>query len=71
MPVGVTGLAVALLEQAAIDGGSLYPRERSLRLKENRLLQWAVMHPEDIARSNFGQGAHAHFFTNMGKVRTV
>lgn len=33
MPVGVTGLTVAQLEQAAIDGGSLYPRELSLRLK--------------------------------------
>ncbi|CBJ31449.1 conserved unknown protein [Ectocarpus siliculosus] len=71
MPVGVTGLTVAQLEQAAIDGGSLFPRELSLRLKENRLLQWVVMHPEDIARSNFLQGAHAHFFTNMDKYDLV
>ncbi|CAN0265797.1 unnamed protein product, partial [Ectocarpus sp. 8 AP-2014] len=71
LPVGVTGLTVAQLEQAAIDGGSLYPRELSLRLKENRLLQWVVMHPEDIARSNFLQGAHAHFFTNMDKYDLV
>ncbi|CAM9444220.1 unnamed protein product, partial [Ectocarpus sp. 12 AP-2014] len=71
MPVGVAGLTVAQLEQAAIDGGSLYPRELSLRLKENRLLQWVVMHPEDIARSNFLQGVHAHFFTNMDKYDLV
>ncbi|CAN0157816.1 unnamed protein product, partial [Ectocarpus fasciculatus] len=71
MPVGVTGLTVSELEQRAMDGGSLYPRDLSLRLKENRLLQWTVMHPEDIARSNFLQGAHAHFFTNLDKYDLV
>ncbi|CAN0487385.1 unnamed protein product, partial [Ectocarpus sp. 12 AP-2014] len=71
IPVGVTGLTVSELEQRAIDGGSLYPRDLSLRLKENRLLHWTVMHPEDIARSNFLQGAHAHFFTNLDKYDLV
>lgn len=33
MPVGVTELTVSELEQRAIDGGSLYPRDLSLRLK--------------------------------------
>lgn len=38
-PVGVTKLTVAELEQRAVDGGSLYPRELSLRLKVRRALE--------------------------------
>ena len=33
LPVGVTCLTVAQLEQRAIEAGSLYPRELALRLK--------------------------------------
>ena len=33
LPVGVTGLTVAQLEQRAIEAGSLYPRDLALRLK--------------------------------------
>lgn len=70
-PVGVTGLTVAQLEKRAMEAGSLYPRELALRLKENRLLQWTVEHPDDIARSNFLRGEHAHFFTNLDRVSTT
>ncbi|CAN0508128.1 unnamed protein product, partial [Ectocarpus sp. 12 AP-2014] len=38
---------------------------------ENRLLQWTVTHPDDIARSNFLHGSHAHFFTNLDKYDLV
>eukprot|EP00752_Nemacystus_decipiens_P014162 g12593.t1 len=71
LPVGVTGLTVAQLEQRAIEAGSLYPRELALRLKENRLLHWTVTHPDDIARSNFLRGDHAHFFTNLDQYDLV
>lgn len=36
--------------------------------QENRLLHWTVEHPDDIARSNFLRGDHAHFFTNLDRV---
>ena len=36
--------------------------------QENRLLHWIVEHPDDIARSNFLRGDHAHFFTNLDRV---
>ena len=36
--------------------------------QENRLLHWTVTHPDDIARSNFLRGDHAHFFTNLDQV---
>ncbi|CBJ28852.1 conserved unknown protein [Ectocarpus siliculosus] len=71
IPVGVTRLTVAELEQHALDAGSLYPRELTLRIKENRLLHWVVTHPDDIARSNFLRGDHAHFFTNLDKYDLV
>ena len=37
-PVGVTSLTVQGLEQRAIEAGSLYPRQLSLRLKVGRAL---------------------------------
>lgn len=39
--------------------------------QENRLLHWTVEHPDDIARSNFLRGDHAHFFTNLDRVRSA
>ncbi|CAM9677124.1 unnamed protein product, partial [Hapterophycus canaliculatus] len=39
--------------------------------QENRLLHWIVTHPDDIARSNFLKGDHAHFFTNLDKYDLV
>lgn len=36
--------------------------------QENRLIHWTVEHPDDIARSNFLRGDHAHFFTNLDRV---
>ncbi|CAM9118472.1 unnamed protein product, partial [Scytosiphon promiscuus] len=71
IPVGVTGLTVTQLEERAAKLGSLYPHELALRIKENRLLHWIVTHPDDIARSNFLKGDHAHFFTNLDKYDLV
>ncbi|CAN0009051.1 unnamed protein product, partial [Choristocarpus tenellus] len=67
VPVGVTRLTLAQLEEGTREKGSLFPRELSLYIKENRLLHWVVEHPDDIARANFLMGDHAHFFTNLDK----
>ncbi|CAM9413957.1 unnamed protein product [Ascophyllum nodosum] len=70
-PVGIMSLTVQGLEQQAKEAGSLYPRQLSRRLKENRLLHWTVEHPTDIARSSFLRGDHAHFFTNLDRYDLV
>ena len=45
--------------------------QRTIRTpQENRLLHWTVTHRDDIARSNFLRGDHAHFFTNLDQVST-
>ncbi|CAM9332095.1 unnamed protein product, partial [Phaeothamnion confervicola] len=67
VPADVATVTREQLEQEALVRGSLYPRELAIFLKENRLLQWCVTHPDDIARANFLVGEHAHFFTNLDK----
>jgi len=56
VPSNVTEMSVNDILTAAKDAGGLMSYELASEIKANRLLQWLVMHPEDIALTNFLAG---------------
>ena len=65
VPANVAELSVHNLLDAASCQGGLMSLELASELKSNKLLQWLVMHPEDIAFANFLNGDKKTVFENI------
>jgi hypothetical protein len=56
IPTKVNEMSVLDILNAARDSGGMMSFELASEIKANRLLQWLVMHPDDIALTNFLAG---------------
>lgn len=56
IPTKVSAMSVDDILNAAKDAGGMMSFELASEIKANRLLQWLVMHPDDIALTNFLAG---------------
>lgn len=65
IPVDVHQWSYAELEQQVRERDGFYPQELLRELKDNKLLHWVVMHPDDIKCANFLAGATAKYFTDL------
>jgi hypothetical protein len=65
IPINVTELSSAELTRIVDAKAGFYTHELVAEIKSNKLLHWIVMHPDDIAKSNFLTGEHRQYFVNM------
>jgi hypothetical protein len=69
IPLNVAELSVNDIMQAARESGeqepTLYTLELATEIKQNKLLHWLVMHPDDIALDSFLTGERKAIFENV------
>jgi hypothetical protein len=65
LPLNISELSVAELQELAKQRQSLFPQELALELKSNKLLHWIISHPQDIATTNFLHGESRQYFVNL------
>jgi hypothetical protein len=63
MPANIRSLSVEEIVAAAEEKGGLMTYDLALYLKNNKLVQWVMMHPTDIAHDNFLSGEFKASFT--------
>lgn len=71
MPSTIADMTVRDLKQAVAQRGGLITPELASELKANKLLQWLVMHPQDIANENFLNGEKKHYFLNLERLDVI
>jgi hypothetical protein len=65
IPVNIAQLSIADLLEEVKKKGALYTNELAVEIKNNKLLHWLLMAPEDIAMTNFLSGEHRQYFVNL------
>ena len=65
IPLNISQLSVGDLLEEVKARGALYTHELAHELKNNKLLHWLLMAPEDIAMTNFLSGEHRQYFVNI------
>lgn len=65
IPVNIAQLSITDLLKEVRDNGALYTHELAHEIKNNKLLHWLLMTPEDIAMTNFLSGEHRQYFVNL------
>jgi hypothetical protein len=71
IPVNIAQLSIADLLVEVKDKGALYTHELALEIKNNKLLHWLLMTPEDISMANFLSGEHRQYFVNLDGLDVV
>lgn len=65
VPVNIATLSLDALRTEVVDRSGLFTDDLLFELRKNKLLQWMVMHPDDIAYANFLLGEVKQFFENL------
>lgn len=65
IPVDITAITTIELMNRARSAGHLLSLELATEIKLNKMLQWIVMAPEDIAFDNFLNGEKRQYFANI------
>lgn len=71
IPSNIADMTVKDLKEAFSHRGGLLTLELATELKANRLLQWLVMHPLDIANENFLNGDKKQYFLNLERLDVI
>jgi hypothetical protein len=71
IPSNIADMTVKDLREAYSRRGGLITPELASELKSNRLLQWLVMHPLDIAYENFLNGEKKQYFLNLERLDVI
>jgi hypothetical protein len=71
IPMNVMELSISEIMALARENNGLYSLELATEIKQNKLLHWIVMHPDDIAVDSFLTGDNKAYFEAMENLDIV
>jgi hypothetical protein len=71
IPNNIAQLSINDLMKEVREKGALYTQELAVEIKNNKLLHWLQLAPEDIALTNFLSGEHRQYFVNIDGLDVV